>query len=296
MKKYLLLIILSVSSLFLVSCFNQKPQTDIVTTMYPHYDIARTIAGDKLSVSLLTPPGTEIHDFEPTAKDIINIKNSKLFLYTSNEFEPWVTSVVTNKDSLNINISKEVFDESDSYDIHYWTDPTIFIEMIEVITSNIIKVDPSNKEFYLENKVSYQQAINNSINQLKAVLSYIDNSKLYFYGHNALVDFADYFKLDIITINENNSPNGEFTPKQIEELKNEIIKNNINYVFVEELTDDKVIKNFIKLFKNEKNNLEVLELHSYHNVTVKQFKEGVTYNDLFQQNIKNIEKSFNIKY
>ena len=30
--------------------------------------------------------------------------------------------------------------------------------------------------------------------------------------------------------------------------------------------------------------------------TVKQFKEGVTYNDLFQQNIKNIEKSFNIKY
>ena len=58
----------------------------VVTTLFPQYDFARQLAGEKGEVSLLLPPGVESHNFEPTPADIINIekadllaKNGKIF-------------------------------------------------------------------------------------------------------------------------------------------------------------------------------------------------------------------------
>jgi len=50
-----------------------------VTTLFPQYDFARQIAGDKAEITLLLPPGAESHSFEPTPADIINISNADLF-------------------------------------------------------------------------------------------------------------------------------------------------------------------------------------------------------------------------
>ena len=56
---------------------NVKSDSDkisIVTTVFPSYDFARQIAGDKAEVHLLLKPGEESHAYEPSANDILAIK------------------------------------------------------------------------------------------------------------------------------------------------------------------------------------------------------------------------------
>ena len=59
----------------------QEGKIDIITSIYPVYDFTKQVAGDKANVTMLLPTGVEIHDYEPTPQDIIEIKKSDLFLY-----------------------------------------------------------------------------------------------------------------------------------------------------------------------------------------------------------------------
>jgi zinc transport system substrate-binding protein len=92
MKKIASVLILLVTTILLVSCGNDKT-ADIVTTMFPQYDFAKQIVGDKMTVSLLIPAGAEIHDFEPTSKDMVMIREAKLFIFTSLELDQWIGSL-----------------------------------------------------------------------------------------------------------------------------------------------------------------------------------------------------------
>lgn len=69
-------------------------ELSIITTLYPQYDFARTIAPEA-NVEFLLPAGTEPHSYEPTPKDIESIQNADLFIYTGESMEPWVEDFVT---------------------------------------------------------------------------------------------------------------------------------------------------------------------------------------------------------
>lgn len=70
-------------------------EVSIITTLYPQYDFARTIAPDA-EVKLLLPAGIEPHSYEPTPRDIESIQNADLFIYTGEEMEPWVEDFVAD--------------------------------------------------------------------------------------------------------------------------------------------------------------------------------------------------------
>ncbi len=76
----------------------------IVTTLFPQYDFAKQIAGDKAEVVLLLSPGVESHDFEPTPSDIILINKADLFIYTGDEMEPWVATILDSIDNQELNV------------------------------------------------------------------------------------------------------------------------------------------------------------------------------------------------
>ncbi len=77
MKRLLSILLMLVLLLSLWGCGAEpeEPQSGlrIVTTVFPAYDFARQIAGERAAVTLLLPPGAEAHSFEPTAKDMARI-------------------------------------------------------------------------------------------------------------------------------------------------------------------------------------------------------------------------------
>ena len=87
----------------LSSCYAEPEvifdKLSIVTTIFPYYEFAREIAGEKAEVIQLVSPGTEIHDFEPSPKDILRIREADLFIYNGGESDEWVENVLKTIDS-----------------------------------------------------------------------------------------------------------------------------------------------------------------------------------------------------
>ncbi len=65
----------------------------VVATIFPDYDMAREVAGDKAEVSLLLPPGADAHTYEFKPEDMAKIKDADVLFYTDKEMEPWIEKV-----------------------------------------------------------------------------------------------------------------------------------------------------------------------------------------------------------
>ena len=89
-----------------------KKQIKVVSTIFPIYDIVRNIApNDNYEMTLLLDSGIDIHNFSPTAKDIVKIAEADLFIYVGGESDKWVDKVVAtaqNKNLKTINLMNEL--------------------------------------------------------------------------------------------------------------------------------------------------------------------------------------------
>lgn len=83
---------------------------EIIATLFPQYDFAKQIGGDKVNVTLLLPPGSESHTYEPTPQDMVKINDSELFIFTGSEMEPWAENLISGmKNDINVlDLSKTV--------------------------------------------------------------------------------------------------------------------------------------------------------------------------------------------
>ena len=76
----------------------------VVSTIFAPYDFVRQIAGDNIDVSMLLPPGSESHSFEPTPQDIIKIQNCDVFIYVGGDSDAWMQRVLDSMDTSNMEI------------------------------------------------------------------------------------------------------------------------------------------------------------------------------------------------
>ena len=118
MKKgivFLITIILVFSLVIIgISKTNNQSQSEekikIIATLFPQYDFAKQIGGDKVEVSLLLTPGTETHTYEPTPQDIINVNKADLYIYTGKYMEPWSDKIANSitSDTKVLDASKNI--------------------------------------------------------------------------------------------------------------------------------------------------------------------------------------------
>ena len=90
----------------------------VVTTIFPEYDWVREVVGtgansvdksaaDSVDVSMLLDNGVDLHSYQPSAADIVNISTCDLFIYVGGESDKWVDDALkeaTNKDMVVIDL------------------------------------------------------------------------------------------------------------------------------------------------------------------------------------------------
>ena len=83
-------------SLFLpgVALAQEKPV--VVTTFTIIADMARNVAGDAAEVESITKPGAEIHNYQPTPRDILKARKADLVLRNGLNLELWFEKFLTN--------------------------------------------------------------------------------------------------------------------------------------------------------------------------------------------------------
>lgn len=65
-------------------------KVNVVASFYPLAYMAKTIGGDKVSVSTLIPENTEVHSWSPSAADILAADKADLFIYNGASLDMWV--------------------------------------------------------------------------------------------------------------------------------------------------------------------------------------------------------------
>lgn len=335
MKKILtvILVVLLVAALFgctqnqkisnLSENENNNEKIKIVTTLFPQYDFARQIAGDKAEVTLLLPPGAESHSFEPTPSDIITINKADIFIYTGKYMEPWAEKIIqsTNSDTINIlDVSngitlfkedhehdEEEHDEDEhteddidnseehggdghnhEYDPHIWTSPVIAKKMVDNIAASLCYVDSENASYYKSNAEKYKKQLDELDAEFNEIVSTGVRNKIYFGGRFALHYFTEEYGLEHESAYDNCSSETEPSAHDIAQIIDEIKEHKIPVIYYEELTDPKVSRSI-----SEDTGAEMLLFHSCHNISKEDFEKGVTYLDIMKQNAENLKKGLN---
>ena len=92
------------------SADSKLEETVVYTSFYPIYNLTKQIAGDKMEVKSFTNLKAESHGWEPSAKDIAELSNSKLMFINGAGMEEWEDSI---EDSTDI----ELVDTSEGLDL-----------------------------------------------------------------------------------------------------------------------------------------------------------------------------------
>lgn len=280
----------------------------IISTVFPPYDLARQIAGDDAEISILLPPGSEIHNYEPSAKDMIAIRNCDIFLYIGGENEQWAEKLINSNDTENVTAVKlidyvptlsEDEDEHDhdhdhehehehETDEHIWTSPKNAQLMLSAVYDAICKVDPSDKQTYTKNKDAYAKQLSDLDN---AYRSAVDNAK------NKTIVLADKFPFRYLAHEYGLEFSAAFAACSDEsepgvstmiKLTKTIKENNIPAVYYLEFSSTKIADTLC-----DETGATKLMLHSCHNVSKQDIENNVSYVDLMKQNLENLKLTLN---
>lgn len=182
-KKRIILILAMVLVLcFFSGCGGEKQddgRINIVCTVYPAYDFIVNIVGgnsENVKVTYLLEKGVDMHNFQPTAEDIINITNSDLMVYVGGESDSSIKDILAgvNTNAVPLLSLVEVKEEEllpgmehdheqeeedhaheAEYDEHVWLSVKNSMEIVNKLCEAVCAVDPDNADSYKANAKAY---------------------------------------------------------------------------------------------------------------------------------------------
>ncbi len=313
-KKTLLLIsLLIISVALLTGCSNQQQvdngKINIVSTIFPQYDFAREIAGDKANLKMLIQPGGESHTYEPTPQDIISIQEADVFLYIGGENDAWVDDILKTIDTSNIQVVKLIdtvelqcvgqtsadhnhshndSKHSHEFDEHIWTSPVNAQKMVQAISEAICKADAQNADVYQNNTKTYCDKLNDLNEEFKNITSISKRNELVFGDRFPLIYFTNEYGLNYHAAFPGCSSESEPSALDIANLTDIVKKNNIPVILKIELSNSTVADTIAS-----ETSTKVYTFYSCHNLSKEQFDNGESYISMMTENLETLKKALN---
>lgn len=273
----------------------------VVATLFPQYDFARRIAGERAQVTLLMPPGVESHSFDPAPADIVTVQQADVFLYTGPQMESWAEGLIASlpDDTEVIDLSEYVVlssraqaehtdeaghDHGHLADPHIWTSPINAMKMVSAILEALCKADPEGSAIYRTNAQEYQQELQELDEEFRHIVSGGQRRTLAFSGRFALHYFAQEYGLSCVAALEACSGESEPSAQSVAQVISTVREQSLPAVYYEELSDPKVGRSIAA-----ETGARLLLFHSCHNLSKDEFERGETYLSLMRQNAENLK-------
>lgn len=335
MKKYLsiLISIILCCGLF-TGCSNTDSKTNskkinIVCTIFPQYDWVMNIIGDdtdKYNVSLLVENGTDLHSFQPGARDIVDIATCDLFIYVGGESDSWVQDVLKNsenKNRISINMTETLGDlakeeeiiegmeahehdlneahhEHDSgeenheevaYDEHVWLSLKNAKIICNEISSVLCRLDSDNADSIESNCTDYISELSSLDTKYSEVANSSDRQVLLFGDRFPFRYMVDDYGLDYYAAFEGCSAETEASFKTIVFLAEKIDELALPYVCVTESSDKSVANTIIENTKSKNQN--ILTFNSIQSVSKDKIENGISYLEIMKSNLSVLKNALN---
>lgn len=219
---------------------DEKP-LKVVTTFTIIADMARNVAGEAAVVESITKPGAEIHDYQPTPKDILRAQDADLILWNGMNLERWferflqdvpgAKSVIVTEGIEPLSIYEGPYDGKPNP--HAWMSTGNALIYIRNIEKALAEADPKNAAVYKKNADAYAARIEELRAQLQQSLAAIPAAQRYLVtSEGAFSYLARDFNLQEVYLWPINADQ-QGTPQQIRTVIDTVRANNIPVVFSE---------------------------------------------------------------
>ena len=297
---------------------------NVVTTIFAPYDFVRQLsAGTDTNVSMLLSPGTEVHSYDPTVKDIIKISNCDLFVYTGGENDEWVNDILDSLDHpvrtfkmidhVDSVVEEEVkegmqttghthshdeeaedgheetHDDDEhqheaEWDEHVWTSPLNAEEIVSGLADELAALDHENADVYRNNLSSYLEQLKELDAEFHSVIDNAPHKMMIFADRFPVRYFTEEFGLDYYAAYPGCAADAEPSAATMRFLIDRVREEDIKAVFYIEMSDERIADTVC-----EETGAQKLLFHSCHNVTKDELEGGATYISIMKNNMENLK-------
>ena len=303
-KKIALLFLLLLS--FLLSCQPAKESNRedqklrVIATIFPIYDFARNIGGDKIKVTMLLPPGSDAHHYELKPEDIVKVSKTDIFLFTNFEMEQWAYKII-NAAEKNTNMlaietgagavlmplneeGEEHKNHISKFDPHIWLDMDNAQKMVDNIAAALIKKDSRNSDYYLKNAHNYKLKLIALDQRYRAELTRCKTKTILHAGHWAFAYLAKKYNLNYIAA-YNVSADAEPSPQKMINLVQQVKSQRVAYIYYESMINPRLAQTIAR-----ETGAHLLKLNNGHDISKADIKSGETFISLMEKNLTNLKK------
>jgi len=235
--------LLAASALLAVSALptNAADKFKAITTFTVIADIARNVAGDAAEVESITKAGAEIHNYQPTPRDIVKAQDADLILWNGLNLETWferffrnlrdIPSAVVSDGVAPIGIAEGPY--TGKPNPHAWMSPTDVKVYIDNIAKAFSEHDAANAAVYAANATAYKAKIDATVEPLRAELAALPEERRWLVTSEGAFSYLirDFGLKELYLWPINADQQG--TPQQVRKVIDQVIANKIPAVFSE---------------------------------------------------------------
>ena len=285
---------------------SERPQ--IVATVFPAYDFARSAAGELADVTLLLPPGAESHSYEPTPADILRVQRCDLFIYLGGESDAWVDTILSaiepRGDVLRMIDCVDLLEEETvegmqgghdhdheedhdhlgevlSMDEHVWTAPRNAAAVTRIIGQRLALLDRSNGEAYAAGAEAYALELEELDRDFTAFFDTLPDRTIVFGDRFPLLYFAEAYDLDYYAAFPGCGAQTEPSAATVAFLTRKVREEGLPAVWYIEFSNHLVADSIA-----EAAGVETAQFHTCHNVSRADLEAGATCLSLMRANLE----------
>lgn len=300
-----------------------KDKETIYASFYPIYNLTKQIAGDKFNVKSFTNLNTEVHDFEPSAKDMADLSKAKVLFLNGAGLESWQekisesskVEIVDTSKGINLienthedekedkdnhednekheDSEKEEHEHEDgeehhhhhgAYDPHVWLSPKNGIIQAKNIAEKLSEIDPENKDYYEKNFEKIKKELEEIDKEYEKKLENKENKK-FLVDHEAFSYLARDYGLIQVPLTSITSTS-ETDAKTMKNAIDYVKKEKITAIFYEKGESDKNVKTLADELSLDAKAINTIEYASDDDL-----KNEKTYQELIRENFEIMESS-----
>lgn len=313
MKKIILFLttLVIVTGVFIGCGGGQTAKYKVVCTIFPQYDWIKEIVGDSedVEITVLSDSGVDLHNYQPSVKDIAAISTCDMFVYVGGPSDSWAEDVLRdrrNKDMRIVSLFDVLGDkikeeeeiegadhdhehegdhehEETEYDEHVWLSVKNAKYICERLTSELAAMDADNSELYTANYRAYEQKLDALDKEFAVAVSEGTTSTLLFADRFPFRYFVDDYGLNYYAAFAGCSAEANASFSTITFLASKIDELGLKYVIELEGSDGRIAKSVID--NTATKDQKVLKMDSLQSVSLSDINAGATYISLMEKNL-----------
>ena len=218
----------------------------MVVSVLPLVELAQRVGGGHVAVQALVGPGQNPHGFEPTARQLEDLTQARLFWRVGMPFEAgWLQRLQGANPGLAVLDARTALgrqaddrpadrqhDGHGHHDPHIWTSPRAARAMVLQLAETLAAIDPDNAAAYRANAAAHAAALDALDAEIRGALAGLSQRRFLVY-HPAWGEFAAAYGLEQVAIERDGKEPGA---RSLAELASAARRDGIRVIFVQPQT------------------------------------------------------------